>query len=241
MNLPEKVQGNLELIKALGAAEIAELINLRAGRNPESQVMASAILNQFNLIESELLEGKEATIRGDLNQVRDAVADIVLLAFGQQGIIKGLDLDTDYKNMCAYNMTRIPQSHEEAVRTAEKYDRLGIACEIHVVNIDRPDLGINQVFYPVRTVNEDQWDAAGVHYAPNKFLKSADFVDVVYEEIESVTIKVNPEDEKHVGSMFTKNMANKLLKEAEKTCGLYGSIPFPELKKLLDKMTGQRF
>lgn len=240
-NLPVVVEQNLDKIRELGAAQIAELINIRAGRTPEAQVTAEAILNQFNLIESELLEGKQAAVNGDLNQVRDAVADIALLALGQQGVIKGLDLDDDYKRMCAFNMTRIPQTIQEANATIEKYNKLGIQAVVYEVNIDRPDLGIVQTLYPVRTIHEDQWDEKGNHYAPNKFLKSAEFIDVNYDDKEDISILVRPEDKAQVGFMFTKEMAAAIKKKIENNHGTHGTIPAKMVSELIESFIGKRF
>ena len=58
--LPQIVENNLEQIQDLDTAQTAALINLRAGRVAENTVTADAVINQFNLIESELLEGKKA-------------------------------------------------------------------------------------------------------------------------------------------------------------------------------------
>ena len=240
--LPVSIQENMMQIENLEAAQTAALINLRAGRTPEMEVEADAVINQFNLIESELLEGKKAAAAGDLNQVRDAVADIVLLALGQQGVIGGLDLDADYKRMCAFNMTRIPKSLEEAELTIEKYNYIGIQAEIHPIFLDRPDLGVEGYLYPVRTIHEDQWDTAkGEHYAPNKFLKSVYFHDVYYDELPDVKIKPTKTAAAKVGSVLTKEMVQAIKQRAIQKHGTHGTIPTRLFNELLDEMIGNRF
>ena len=242
LELPVSIQENITQLEQLGAAQTAALINLRAGRTPEMEVEADAVINQFNLIESELLEGKKAAAAGDLGQVRDAVADIVLLAFGQQGVIGGLDLDADYKRMCAFNMSRIPKTLEEAEMTIEKYKAIGIQAEIHPISLDRPDLGIVGELYPVRTIHEEQWDTEkGDHYAPNKFLKSVYFHDVHYDELPDVKIKPTKTAASKVGSVLTKEMVQAIKQRAIQKHGTHGTIPTRLFNELLDEMIGNRF
>lgn len=241
VQVPSDVQANIDQLVELNPAKISALINLRAGRVPNKSIEADAVINQFNLIESELIEGKKAAAAGDVNQVRDAVCDIVLLAFGQQGVVGGLDLDTDFVRMCAYNMTRIPQTIEEAEATVEKYTALGIQTEIHNIYLDRPDLGIVGYLYPVRCINVEQWDTDGNHYAPNKFVKSVNFKDVEYNTIPDVEIKPTRTAEAKVGAQLTKEMVQAIKKRANEKHGEYGTIPTRLFNQLLDDMVGQRF
>ena len=240
--LPQIVENNLEQIQDLDTAQTAALINLRAGRVAETTVTADAVINQFNLIESELLEGKKAAAEGDLNQVRDAVADIVLLAFGQQGVIGGLDLDSDYKRMCAFNMTRIPKTLEEAELTVEKYNKIGIQTQIHPLELNRPDLGLVGTLYPVRTIDQEQWDTEkGEHFAPNKFVKSVYFQDVFYDDIPEVSITPTASAKAKVGNLLTKEMVQAIKSKAIEKHGTHGTIPTRLFNEVLDNLIGQRF
>lgn len=208
--LPENVALNLDLIKPMGAAQLSKFINLRAGRTPLMLASAQSVINQFNLIESELEEGKMAAAAGDLEGVRDAICDIVLLAFGQEGHIDGLNLDADFKTMCAYNMTRIPQTIEEAEETKEKYKKLGIETEAKTIYLNLPQF--EGYLYPVVCVNKDQWDSKGNHYPPNKFVKSVKFQDAAFETIEGVAIEVE-ENLTGLGNLITEPMVDLFLKE----------------------------
>lgn len=210
--LPENVALNLDLIKPLGAAQLSKFINLRAGRTPLVLASAQSVINQFNLIESELEEGKMAAAAGDLEGVRDAVCDIVLLAFGQEGHIDGLNLDADFKTMCAYNMTRIPQTIEEAEETKEKYKKLGVETEAKTIYLNLPQF--EGYLYPVVCVNKDQWDSKGNHYPPNKFVKSVKFQDAAFETIEGVAIEVE-ENLTGLGNLITEPMVDLFLKTLE--------------------------
>ena len=209
--IPASVQANLEIIKNMGAAEISRLINIRAGRVPSHNPSAQTLINQFNLIESEIEEGKLAAAAADLAGVRDAICDIVLLAMGQQGHINEIDLDADFKRMCAYNMTRIPQSLEEAEATVEKYKKIGIETQIKPISLN-PNLGGE--LYPVICVDRDQWDSKGAHYPPRKFVKSVAFIDAEFEEIESVQIEV-PAELQGLGNLITEPMVDLMLKALE--------------------------
>lgn len=208
--IPASVQANLEIIKNMGAAELSRLINIRAGRVPSHNPSAQTLINQFNLIESEIEEGKLAAAAADLAGVRDAVCDIVLLAMGQQGHINEIDLDADFKRMCAYNMTRIPQTLEEAEATVEKYKKIGVETEIKTIFLNVP--GFEGYLYPVICVDRDQWDSKGVHYPPHKFVKSVAFIDAEFEEIESVQIEV-PAELHGLGNLITEPMVDLFLKE----------------------------
>ena len=210
--IPASVQANLEIIKNMGAAEISRLINIRAGRVPSHNPSAQTLINQFNLIESEIEEGKLAAAAADLAGVRDAICDIVLLAMGQQGHINEIDLDSDFKRMCAYNMTRIPQSPEEAEATVEKYKKTGVETEIKTIFLNVP--GFEGYLYPVICVDRDQWDSKGAHYPPRKFVKSVAFIDAEFEEIESVQIEV-PAELHGLGNLITEPMVDLMLKALE--------------------------
>lgn len=210
--IPASVQANLEIIKNMGAAEISRLINIRAGRVPSHNPSAQTLINQFNLIESEIEEGKLAAAAADLAGVRDAICDIVLLAMGQQGHINEIDLDADFKRMCAYNMTRIPQTLEEAEATVEKYKKIGVETEIKTIFLNVP--GFEGYIYPVICVDRDQWDSKGAHYPPRKFVKSVAFIDAEFEEIESVQIEV-PAELHGLGNLITEPMVDLMLKALE--------------------------
>ena len=230
LQLPEAVAQNLNQIKKLGLGHIAELINLRAGRMPEFKVKAKRVIDQFNLIESELIEGKKAAAEGNITQVRDAIADIMLLAMGQQSILGGVDVEADYRLMCAYNMTRIPQSMEEAVATVNKYDELGVQAYIDEVEVG----GV--MLYPVKTLaSHEQEDFNGEHYAPNKFLKSVNFHDAAYAEIQYAEIKDFESEavRNMVGNRFTKEHAAAVVE----ALGLDDNIEI----KAINGLIGKRF
>ena len=236
---PVNFSENLNLIKDMGAAYLSKFINLRAGRTPVKTPLAQTIINQFNLIESELEEGKLAAAAGDLDGVRDAVCDIVLLAFGQEGHIEGINLDDDFKTMCAYNMTRIPQTIEEAYATVDKYTDLGIETEIKTIYLDLPEF--QGYLYPVVCINKDQWDVKGNHYAPNKFVKSVNFIDATFEPIPDVVIETS-ENLTGLGTMITPAVAEAFVQsicELGKNTSL-NDISLEDLRNHLNKLAGTR-
>lgn len=229
--LPESVQANYRELAHLDVGAIARLINLRAGRVPKSEPEAATIIQQFNLIESELLEGKRAAANGDLTQVRDAIADILLLAAGQMGHIVGLDVNEDYKRMCAYNMTRIPNNIQDAVNTVTKYAKIGIEAEV----IDEIVIG-DTVLHPVITLDKEQYDVNGEHYPPKKFLKSVGFLDAEYEPLPFVNIVGGGVEVQHlVGTQFTSQHFD-LIKEKLEDANLVSE----EILELLSDLVGTR-
>lgn len=238
---PPVVLENLELLAPLNPAEIAMIINLRAGRVPERDVHSDAIINQFNLIESELLEGKQAAALGDLDGVRDAIADIMLLAMGQQGIIGDVNVDQDYRVMCAYNLTRIPKTMAEAERTVAKYSNLGIKTAIHEVDLNLPELNFVEKVFAVRCINEDQWDNRGEHYPPNKFVKSVDFHEPKYQPLSGVSIVRDNTSAEKIGSLVTKEMSRKITNLLVEKHGKFGTAPVSELINFFADLAGKRF
>ena len=131
---------------------------------------------------------------------------------GQQGHINEIDLDADFKRMCAYNMTRIPQTLEEAEATVEKYKKISVETEIKTIFLNVP--GFEGYIYPVICVDRDQWDSKGAHYPPRKFVKSVAFIDAEFEEIESVQIEV-PAELHGLGNLITEPMVDLFLKELQ--------------------------
>ena len=234
--LPVNFSENLSLIKDMGAAYLSKFINLRAGRTPVKTPLAQTIINQFNLIESELEEGKLAAAAGDLDGVRDAVCDIVLLAFGQEGHIEGINLDDDFKTMCAYNMTRIPQTIEEAYATVDKYTDLGIETEIKTIYLDLPEF--QGYLYPVVCINKDQWDVKGNHYAPNKFVKSANFIDAAFEQIPDVVIDTS-EKVTGLGTMITPAVVSAFMEKLN-TLSADALLDEEVVRNHLNKLAGTR-
>lgn len=211
-NLPESIQKHYAEIAHLDIGAIARLINLRAGRVPKPEPQAKTIIQQFNLIESELIEGKVAAANGNLTQVRDAIADILLLAAGQMGHIVGIDVNEDYKRMCAYNMSRIPNNMQDAVNTVTKYDKIGIEASI----LDEITIG-DETLYPVVTVDKEQWSTTGDHFPPKKFLKSVGFLDAEYDPIPFVNIVGTGSEVAHlIGTQFTQNHFELLKAELER-------------------------
>ena len=234
--LPVNFSENLSLIKDMGAAYLSKFINLRAGRTPVKTPLAQTIINQFNLIESELEEGKLAAAAGDLDGVRDAVCDIVLLAFGQEGHIEGINLDDDFKTMCAYNMTRIPQTIEEAYATVDKYTDLGIETEIKTIYLDLPEF--QGYLYPVVCINKDQWDVKGNHYAPNKFVKSVNFIDAAFEPIPDVVIETS-ENLTGLGTMITPAVVSAFMEKLN-TLSADALLDEEVVRNHLNKLAGTR-
>lgn len=227
-SLPESIQKNYAEIAHMDIGAIARLINIRAGRTPSSEPLAKTIIQQFNLIESELLEGKKAAANGDLTQVRDAIADILLLAAGQMGHIVGIDVNEDYKRMCAYNMSRIPTNAQDAVNTVTKYAKIGIEAVI----LEEFSIG-NETLYPVVTADKEQYDVNGEHYPPKKFLKSVSFIDAEYDVIPFINIKGTGSEVAHlIGTQFTENHFDLIKAELERE-NLAGEIILETIKNLI--------
>ena len=147
------------------------------------------------------------------------------------GHIVGIDVNEDYKRMCAYNMTRISSNMQDAVATVAKYDKIGIEAIIQdEIVVDGVEL------YPVLSADKEQWDVTGEHYPPNKFLKSTAFLDAEYQPIDGVTIEGTGKEVQHlIGTQFTQNHLD-LIKEHLDQSGLEAE----EVLNLLSTLVGIR-
>lgn len=180
--------------------QLAKFINQRAGRICTNKPKQTDLLNQAKLIQSELDELVENIELCNIEEIRDALGDILVTTYGFEGLMP-LNIDRDYRIDVEANLSRIDETYNDATITQDKYLANGVKTEIHVVEIH------GKTYYPVRTINETQIGLNGEKFTPNKFAKSHTFrqptypplADIDGELIEIEFIKdIKPEEEKYV-------------------------------------------
>lgn len=192
---PEDIQKLLrslqEIIRGKSLEEVAVIINERAGKHIDPQAVSlSGIKFQLDLIKDELDEAYEALAKiqegpsdtlsntAALNEFLDAaIGDILLCTLGL-GSRLPISAEQEYLNVCLTNLTRIPQTLDEAEATVEKFKKLGINTEIRQ--------GINpdgSLTYPVLTPADSnvQDGLDGKKYQANYFCKGVNtFLPTAY-------------------------------------------------------------
>lgn len=155
--VPDKMLTNFQLVS---------LINRIAGK--EFQSTWPAADQQLKVIASEMDELIEAVQVRDLEAMRDAVADLLVTAYGMGSVI-GFDCDNDMVDVINSLLTRFDRTREDAELTQKKYRDMGIETEIHVSVI--PDSNARGEWYVNKSV-ADQIGRDGQSYPAGKFLKS---------------------------------------------------------------------
>lgn len=115
---------------------------------------------QLHLIQEELAELVEGINNQDMSEVRDAVADILVVTYGMAHIL-GIDADSDMSTVQASNLSKLCKTEDEVEQTLTYYrDEVGL-------NVYRggelPEAFIKSA--------EDQTGKDGKFYPGHKFLK----------------------------------------------------------------------
>lgn len=141
--IQERLKPYQKIFHGLDIAQIAVAINARAGKvvTPDA-VSISGIEFQLDLIKDELDEAylalKQIKLgssnmpenKAALNEFLDAaIGDILLCTLGL-GARLPINPIQEYLNVCLTNLTRIPQTQEEAEATVAKFKALNINTEI---------------------------------------------------------------------------------------------------------------
>lgn len=116
---------------------------------------------QLHLIQEELAELVDGINNKDMGEIRDAVADILVVTYGMAHIL-GIDADSDMAAVQASNLSKLCKTEEEVEKTLTFY---------------REEKGLNVYSggeLPEAYVKsaEDQQGKDGKFYPAHKFLKS---------------------------------------------------------------------
>jgi NTP pyrophosphatase (non-canonical NTP hydrolase) len=125
--------------------------------------------NQFALVEEEEGELWEAIERGDWNEMKDAVIDILVTVLGI-GYIMNIDCDEGLKEVNRANFSKLCKTQEQVQQTVEYYNKLGIETSVSHNTLDDEDV------FLIKSSCE-QRDKDGKVYPKGKFLKNVDWIE----------------------------------------------------------------
>lgn len=148
-------------------------INAFAGNQITDPSQYPAQLQRQTLIDlGECLELLTAVVEGDIEELRDGLADKQVTLFGFANIVP-FSLSDDIAQTVKNQMTRFDYTETNAFLTQEKYAKLGVETYI-----EKNQLVIDGVetFAYVNKVKEDCVDIRGESYNKGKFVKSVNFV-----------------------------------------------------------------
>lgn len=195
--IQERLKPYQKIFHGLDVAQIAVAINARAGKTVTPDAVSLAGIEfQLDLIKDELDEAylalKQIKLgssnteenKAALNEFLDAaIGDILLCTLGL-GARLPINPIQEYLNVCLTNLTRIPQTQEEAEATVAKFNALNINTEIK--EGFNPD---GTRTYPVLTPADGvvQQGADGKAYQSNYFCKGVNtFLPTAYGLTEEV-------------------------------------------------------
>lgn len=138
-------------------------VNYVAGKT--NQTTWQAAEQQAKVISGEYDEVIEAVAMRRLDKLRDGIADLLVTAYGM-GSVLGYNVDMDMVAVTQSLFTRFDRTPEDAVRTKEKYDKMGIDTNVRATHIG------TDIYY-VTISSKDQINVETGEAVPEgKFLKS---------------------------------------------------------------------
>lgn len=127
-----------------------------------------AVQAQLSIIQEEFEELVEAVRTKNLTELRDATSDVLVTTYGMAHRV-GFDADKDMDEVHNSNMSKFCHTTDEAARTAQKYEMLGIDCMFRYLD----DGAIAVISAANQTVS-------GKYYPKGKLLKSINFKEPVF-------------------------------------------------------------
>lgn len=125
--------------------------------------------SQFQLIQEELDEIKQAIQEKNYIELRDGIADVLVTTYGL-AYRAGIDANEDMKIVHESNMSKFCKTSDEAIHTAAKYEKIGVMVSYR-----------NQANGMIAVVSaQDQTGTDGKFYPKGKLLKSVNFVEPIF-------------------------------------------------------------
>lgn len=129
----------------------------------------NAAIKQINLIREEFIELEDGVNCRDLTEIRDAIADILVVTYGLAHVL-GIDADADMKEVQESNLSKLCKDSEELQATMSYYyDELGV--EVY-------SGGEEGAMWIKSAVDQT---AGGKFYPKDKFLKNTKWMEPHFE------------------------------------------------------------
>ena len=169
------VKFNTQVTRMNSIVKACNHVNEVAGKKSGDSINWEAARHQYEYQLSELEELRAAIEAKDVDQYRDAIADVIMTTVGH-GSINPIPIEEDFLTMAEALMSRFDTTEEDALLTMEKYHQLGLSRE-HITY--REVMANGKLHFPVLTKRACV-DNKGEKYSPNKFLKSYNYYTPVY-------------------------------------------------------------
>lgn len=155
--------------------EVCRQINALAGNTLQHNLETAK--HQFKIISGEFNEMTDHINEGDLEKLRDDIADVLFTTYGLAARL-GFPADEDFREVCRSNMTKFDLTIEDRVRTAAKYLEKGI----ETYSVSR-QLSPSEPVYYITYSAKDQIGLDGKSYPKGKWLKSVNFQEPLFVEL----------------------------------------------------------
>lgn len=129
----------------------------------------TAIRKQLHLIQEEVTELVEGVESSDVSEMRDAVADILVVTYGMAHIM-GIDADKDMAAVQASNMSKLCTTEDEVAATMVYYTET-IGIEVYPAG-ELSKIAIKSL--------KDQKGNDGKFYPQGKFLKNTNWHEPIF-------------------------------------------------------------
>lgn len=157
----------VNLTPAAGSGMINELV----GNVMQVRLDHNVIKHQYDIILSEFQELTLGVLQGDWDEIRDGLNDVRFTVDGMAHRL-GINVPADYAALHASQLSKFDLTHEDALKTRQKYEAKNVKTRIAERTYDN-------VQYFVTLVDGDQvMDGRPVR--DGKFLKSFRFQEPIY-------------------------------------------------------------
>lgn len=147
--------------------------------------------HQLMIIESEFNEMRDGIKARNIAELRDGIQDLLFTVYGLAWRA-GFDADVDFAEVVRSNLTKFDANEEDALRTQEKYQAIGVKTYCQKVTAEN-----GRVFYVTKSA-VDQIGQDGKSYPAGKYLKSIHFEEPRYDPLDPAVDdklrSVNPAD-----------------------------------------------
>lgn len=152
-------------------AEINHLVGNVVKRTHET------MLHQKKIIEGEWDEMCESVEVGNIDTLRDDIADVLFTVYGMAARL-GIPADLDFKKVCESQFTKFDNTIDEALATRDKYLEMGITT-YYDEQIRKDGTKIYVTYSAINQTGKDNKS-----YPAGKWLKSCNYKEPIFDPLE---------------------------------------------------------